>query len=352
MKLYHLFLALIIFFPTFPSHTMDIVLGRRPLPRKYRVENFSIVDQKLEEVLTICTPEERTVFRHMFQSSKTNPNTLSSLASVITTQPIQQPAICFANLSNIFNEPQSTLYSLAQENKLKQEHLLIDAQNAELEKEIAHIEQEIEQQNILLEKKQRAKLGAKLEEKRIDEKIKNLLQMQLSQKKENTVASQKSSTANEANPVSLKEHRLALSALIKTHKIDPRNTHSQRILIDTLYDISTNLYKKPSKNNADYGPYFDLVNHVLFGQINSKFTYIYSPCQDKISIHKANFTEVLQNITLHIKQEMVCSKDCQYYAPKKNLNGSSSEEDTTSNSSHSSDMDTSSDGQLELVETT
>lgn len=324
MKIHNALSLLTILFSHFSSYNMDMIPDCRPLPKKY----FLKTDDQMSEPVgfAIEIPQE---ISHYFvpreEKLKMTPEAFTRITTISKEEKRKKDELALRSQENI---------------QLKQKKLELDIQNAELEKKIAQVERELQQRKEYLEKKRQAEL----KEKEIDDKIFQMLQMQLSQKDKKITAeiaaSQKSKTLL---PITFKDRRFALCTLMKIHEVD-----SQNDLFDDLYDICDGLSDDLSENNFLEGPYFDAVNHVLFGTIDNKYTYTYYPCTGKISIHRASFAELFKNITSYLKEGIVCSKDCTYYHSKKNL----SCQDAKSHSSHSSDMDTSSDGELEIVETT
>lgn len=120
----------------------------------------------------------------------------------------------------------------------------------------------------------------------------------------------------------------------------------QSDLFHKLWIICTDINYQKLSNNYDAGPYLNRKNHVLFGTVNSNFRYIYYPCTRKISILREAFSQLLTDIGKFMEKEKICSNTCAYYKSKNPELESISEDSSTDYSSHSSDMDTSSDHEL------
>lgn len=141
---------------------------------------------------------------------------------------------------------------------------------------------------------------------------------------------------NSSAPITPKDSRFAIKTLMQQHK-----SKEQWDLFDKLIEICNDINHRRLEKDIVTGPYLQRKHHVLFGTINHNFRYIYYPCTRKISIHRTPFNELLANISKFMEKEKTCSNACRTYYE--------SEESSRDHSSHSSDMDTSSDHDIYLA---
>lgn len=204
-------------------------------------------------------------------------------------------------------------------------------------------------------RRQKAELEKTIAIKKIEheKKIQELNQKKIAAEQAKTnklvIVKQKS---NSSAPLTMKDYRFALKTLMEQHR-----SKEPWDLFDKLINICTDINHGKLNNNMITGPYFNRKNHVLFEEITPNFRYIYYPCTRKITILRKSFNELLADINKFIDQEKICSNNCTHYKSKKPVLKrtpepkfeSISEDSQSDYSSHSSDMDTSSDHEIDLA---
>lgn len=343
MMFYNIIAALTMLFSTFSSYSSQITAA------KFKTQKAS--PKAPEEIApSIPTTERMSPY---FPRTKLQFPEDSRLLIVKKCNEIREnkpeikhsniPAQCdFLRKQRAILEDENTIAFLTKENaELRRNNLEIEAQSTELAKKIKEkTESETAKNNtkktqeIFELQRQKAELEKAILIKKTEQEKK------IEELKRKKIATAKKGPDSSA-PITIKDCRFALKTLMEQHR-----TKEQSDLFHKLWIICTDINHQKLKSNSDVGPCLNRKNHVLLGTVNYNFRYIYYPCTRKISILRAAFSQLLTDTDKFMEKEKICSNACTYYKSKKPEFESISEDSSTDCSSHSSEMDTSSDHDL------
>jgi hypothetical protein len=345
---YNAIFALTILFPVFSCFCMDNALTR---PAS-KITGEHQAPEKM--VFSLSIPKDTDqYFVPKVEKLKMPENSRALIINMCKELKREKSAVVMnSNSVDSDHVLKNEIVSLTQENNnLKKECLEIKEGNTELSKKIeqerkniAKNDTEISQEIFELQRQKSV-----LEKALLIKKIEQEIQAQESNKKKIAPAHQTKAIKpittrqqpNSSAPITIKDYRFAVKTLMEQHK-----SKEQSDLFYKLIDICTDISHNRLKNNPDAGPYLNCKNHVLLGTVNYNFRYIYYPCTRKISILRATFSQLLTDTNKFMEEEKICSNACSCYKSKKLKFESISEDSSTDCSSHSSDIDTSSDHDL------
>ncbi len=112
-------------------------------------------------------------------------------------------------------------------------------------------------------------------------------------------------------PPTTQEHRNALKSLMSQCKAREKDQ-----LKTKLVDLCDDIWYRRCENNQSEGPYFNSNLHMIYGQINCNWSYIFYPCKSQVATVKHSYAEIVGNIEKFLNPNLICDQKCNYYVSK------------------------------------